>query len=136
MTNLTTVQLIYAAFQRGDIQFILDQLSDDVIWEGWPGGNAAQEAGVPWMIERHGKSGAAEFFGVVAKMDFSRFDVKAILEGDGCISSVIELDVVYKPTGKRVVGGEMHLFQFDEGGKVKGFRHYLDTARHIEAARG
>lgn len=38
MTPKETVQAIYAAFQRGDIPFILDQLAPDVFWRNPPVG--------------------------------------------------------------------------------------------------
>jgi ketosteroid isomerase-like protein len=135
MSNAATVQSIYAAFGRGDIPFILDQLAADVAWEAWPSGNAAQEAGVPWMQERRGPAAVAEFFGVVSQMEFSRFDIFSLLEGDHEVAGVLAFEMVYKPTGKSLKGYEIHLFSFDDAGKVTGFRHFLDTAKHIEAAR-
>ena len=36
MSNLQTVQDIYAAFGRGDIPAILDELADDVRWDHLP----------------------------------------------------------------------------------------------------
>ena len=62
--NLETVKQIYAASGRGDIPAILDTLADDVAWEAWAD-NSASKLGVPWLLPRHGKSGAAEFFGLV-----------------------------------------------------------------------
>lgn len=134
MSNLDTAKSIYAAFGRGDIPFILSQIADDAVWEGWPGGNAAQQAGVLWMAERQGPHGVAEFFNVVGQMDFSRFDVISILDGGDRVAGLISFDMVYRPTGRRLVDEEMHLFEFDAAGKIKGFRHFLDTAKHIEAA--
>ena len=40
------------------------------------------------------------------------------------------------PNGGRWSDEEMHLWTFDESGRVVRFRHYLDTAKHIAAARG
>jgi hypothetical protein len=31
---------------------------------------------------------------------------------------------------------EIHLWTFDDSGKVAGLRHYTDTAKHIKAAKG
>ena len=41
MSNLATVQAIYAAFGRGDVPAILSHLTDGVAWEHGEGGNTA-----------------------------------------------------------------------------------------------
>jgi uncharacterized protein len=38
-------------------------------------------------------------------------------------------------SGTIVRDDEIHLWTFDSSGEVVRFRHYLDTAKHIEAAR-
>jgi ketosteroid isomerase-like protein len=53
VSNLATVHGIYEAFGRGDVAAILDVLADDVQWEAWEN-NSAVNAGVPWMVPRHG----------------------------------------------------------------------------------
>ena len=45
--KITTVQHIYEAFGRGDIGFILDQLTDDVDWASCPDSDIAVRAGCP-----------------------------------------------------------------------------------------
>ena len=45
MTHRETIEAIYAAFERGDIPFILDQLAPDVFWRQpasvrWGGGDS------------------------------------------------------------------------------------------------
>ncbi len=35
------------------------------------------------------------------------------------------------PPGVRFLDEEIHLWTFDESGKVARFRHYLDKAKHI-----
>lgn len=59
MSNLQTVQEIYAAFGRGDTSAILDKLADDVDWDYgyWDAPNP-----VPWLQAQRGKAGAAKFF--------------------------------------------------------------------------
>jgi ketosteroid isomerase-like protein len=43
---------------------------------------------------------------------------------------VIETDV---PGGGHYRDEEIHLWTFDDVGKVTGLRHYTDTAKHIAA---
>jgi ketosteroid isomerase-like protein len=47
MSNVETMQQIYEAFRSGDIPEIIERLAEDVRWEQWPTGNAAQDADVP-----------------------------------------------------------------------------------------
>ena len=47
MSNIPTVQDIYAAFGRGDVPAILAQLAEDVDWE-----YGMADAGVPWLQPR------------------------------------------------------------------------------------
>ena len=56
-TNIKTVQSLYEAFGRGDIGFILDQLTDDVDWASCPDSNIA-----PWRGIHRGKAEVPNFF--------------------------------------------------------------------------
>jgi uncharacterized protein len=40
------------------------------------------------------------------------------------------------PGGGRFADEEIHLWTFDDGGRVTRFRHYCDTAKHIAAVGG
>jgi uncharacterized protein len=132
--NGTTVADIYAAFGRGDVAAILDRLSPDVVWDDWDD-NFAQRAGVPHMVERRGPDGVAAFLGVVADYTIKRFDVLDII-GSGT-KVVAEVQNAFDmPGGGRYADEQLHLWTFDDDGRVVGFRHYLDTAKHIAAARG
>lgn len=133
--NITTVVKIYEAFGRGDVPAILEHLADDVAWESWRD-NTAQKAGVPWMKKHTGREGVAEFFTVVGGFKINDFQVLSLMAGDKQIAAEIEIDFVYPPTGAHVFEQEIHLWTFNDQGKVSRFRHYLDTAKHIAAAKG
>jgi len=50
---------------------------------------------------------------------------------------LIELEFVVRATGLRVVEeDEVHIFHFDDSGKVRRFRHRLDTYRAWLASNG
>ncbi|MEZ5354580.1 MAG: nuclear transport factor 2 family protein [Bryobacteraceae bacterium] len=127
-----SVKDIYAAFQRGDIPAILEMVDENVQWESWEA-NYAQRAGVPWLLPRTGKAGVADFFAVVGQMRFHDFRVLNVMACAGQAAGEVAIDVEL-PNGARFQDEEMHLFTFNEAGKVVRFRHYLDTAKHIEAA--
>lgn len=133
--NLKTVQALYACFGSGDIAGILEKMDDQVEWEAWAD-NSAQKAGVPWMQPKHGKAGVLAFFqGLGAAVSIKDFQVLSIMDGGQKIAAefVIEAEVI--STGKGYRDEEMHLWTFNEAGKVTRLRHYLDTHKHIEAAK-
>jgi ketosteroid isomerase-like protein len=131
--NLGAVQGIYEAFGKGDVPAVLDALAEDVAWEQWAD-NQAQQAGVPWLVERHGRDGAAEFFGVVGSLDISDFQVLSLMAGGDQVVAEIVIEAT-TPDGGHYRDEELHLWAFDADGKVKRMRHYTDTAKHIAAAR-
>jgi ketosteroid isomerase-like protein len=132
-SNLETVNLIYEAFGKGDFPSILDHLADNVQWEQWAD-NSSQKAGVPWMLARTGKDGALEFFKSARELDIKDFRVLSVMgnENQVAVEFVIEADV--PATGGHYRDEEMHLWTFNEEGKVIRLRHYTDTAKHIAAA--
>jgi ketosteroid isomerase-like protein len=132
--NAGTVGEIYAAFGRGDVPAILDRLADDVAWDEWED-NFAQRAGVAHLAEGRGRTAAAGFFGIIATWTLRDFVVRDVI-GDGR-QVVVEVRAAFDlPGGGRFTDEELHLWTFDDSGRVARFRHYCDTAKQIEAARG
>ena len=60
--NLQTASQMYEAFGRGDLQAILDRVTDDVDWS-----TDAAIMSAPWYGPRHGKDGVASFFEAIGK---------------------------------------------------------------------
>ncbi|HRH41195.1 MAG TPA: hypothetical protein PKY82_06080 [Pyrinomonadaceae bacterium] len=127
MSNKDTISAIYEAFGKGDIPFILNCLAENVAWEKWDS-NHAQQLGVPYMQEKNSVAGVADFFGEVGKMGVKMSNVLSILDGGNKFAVEFEIE-----TERFGYEEEMHLWTFNENGKVIGFRHYLDTAKHIAA---
>ncbi len=132
-SNVGTIEGIYEAFGRGDVASILAALADDVVWEHWEN-NHAQAAGVPWLQPRTGRDGALEFFQVIGTWTPIRFEVAGLMEGGNKVVAEVEASFLL-PNGKTLAEQELHLWAFNENGKVSVFRHYVDTAKHIEAAK-
>jgi hypothetical protein len=132
--NIATVSRIYEAFGKGDIPTIINELADDVQWEQWAD-NSAQKAGVPWLEARKGKDGVIEFFKIVAGFKIKDFRVLSIMGNGNQVAAefIIEADV--PATGGYYRDEEMHLWTFNDQGKVIRLRHYTDTAKHIGAAK-
>jgi hypothetical protein len=136
MSNLlAAVNAIYTAFSVGDIPTILSYMADDVQWEQWSD-NRAQAAGVPWLAPRSGKAGVVEFFQALGTLtQVTDFQVLSMMVGSNqvAVEFVIEFDL---PTlDAHLRDEEIHLWTFNEDGKVIRLRHYADTAKHIAAAK-
>ena len=132
--NVATVNSIYEAFSKGDIPTIIDYIADNVQWEQWAD-NSAQKAGVPWMLERKGKEGAFEFFRIVGELSIKDFRVLSIMGNGNQVAAEFIIEAEVPATGGHYRDEEIHLWTFDEQGKVIRLRHYTDTAKHIAAAK-
>jgi uncharacterized protein len=126
VSNLQTVQEMYAAFRRGDIPAILSRLAESVEWEYGPVSTT-----VPWLQRRRGRDGAAAFFASLAEIELRRFAPKEFLEGDGIVVVLLDVEFTVRATGQRVVEeDEIHVWRFDSGGQVVRYRHGVDTHLH------
>jgi uncharacterized protein len=132
MSNVQTVQEIYAAFGRGDVDVILECLAPDIAWEAWAD-HSAQNADVPWLVARDDRQGVAEFFALISEWETRRFEILDFMASDNQV--VVEVATEWRlPSGAELVDEELHLWTFDESGVVVRFRHYVDTAKHLAAA--
>jgi ketosteroid isomerase-like protein len=113
---------------------VLDALADDVAWEQWED-SYAQRAGVPWLEERHGHDGAAEFLAIVGGWEIAEFTVRSLMAGGDQVAAEIVIDAT-TADGAHLRDEELHVWSFDASGKVTRLRHYSDTAKHIAAAQG
>lgn len=132
--NAATAAGVYAAFGRGDVPAILDVLADDVAWEEWPD-NYAQRAGHPLMRPLRGAAQVVEFFTAVGGCTIHDFQVLDVIGGERQVVAMVAIDITL-PGGGRLADEELHLWTFDDAGKVVRLRHYVDTAKHIAASRG
>jgi ketosteroid isomerase-like protein len=121
--NTKVVQEAYAAFGRGDVEGILDRLSEAVVWKGVYG--AAPH--VPTAGERRGKAEVREFFRLVAEtVDFSSFEPKEfIATGDKVV--VLGHYTASTPIGKTFDSDFAMVFTL-RNGKVAGFQEFTDSA--------
>jgi ketosteroid isomerase-like protein len=134
--HTATVAAIYDAFGRGDVPAILERLAPDVDWERWEHGNGAQDAGVPWLVERHGRDDVAGFFAALGALDIHELTPVATLAGDDRVAVIMQIDATVRATGRRFRDLEVHVWRFGADGLVTEFRHHVDTAKHAAAARG
>ena len=131
MSNADTVKEIYAAFGTGDIPTILGHIAENGTIEVWDHPHTVGD--IPYLQPQTGPAGFGTFFGEVAKYDIRDFQVLDVI-GDGR-QVVVEVLIhnVVPGTGKEIQDEELHLWTFDDEGKVVRMRHYIDTAKHLEA---
>jgi uncharacterized protein len=132
--DAATVAEVYAAFGRGDVPAVLDALAEDVAWEDWAD-NWAQRADVPAMRPRRGRDQVAGFFALLGTWELLEFAVLDVIGSGPQVAAEVRASFAL-PDGGRFADEEVHLWTFDDAGRVVRFRHYLDTAKHIAAARG
>jgi uncharacterized protein len=131
--HLETIQRIYQAFGRGDVAGVLEPLSPSIAWDPW-NDHSAQRAGHPLFAARQGREGAAEFLRLLAEQaQIHDFQVLDVFGSGRQVAGEILLDYTWKPSGSRLQDEELHLWTFDEQGRVARFRHYIDTAKHLRA---
>lgn len=130
--NVATVNKIYKAFVKGDVSTIMNYLSDNLEWEPWSDNYRYKEE-MPWLKERIGKEGALQYFMIVGEFIFHDFRVLSVMGNESHVAAEISFDAEIPATGGQLKKEEIHLWAFDEQGKVIRFRHFSDTARQITA---
>jgi ketosteroid isomerase-like protein len=135
VSNIATVQGIYEAFGKGDVPAIQAVLADDVEWESWPD-NSSVKAGVPWMVPRNGKDDVVHFFEAVAQMEVVEVQVLGMMEGGNKVAVEFVIEAKVPSSGKQFRDEEIHVWTFDDKGKVTRLRHYTDTAKQIAVFQG
>ena len=136
MNTLEVVQQIYAAFARGDVAVVMEHIAENVEWDTEQTGAVTE---VPWLKPRRGRAEVQAFFTDLAtEVDLQRFEPRGFFAAaDGRVVAIFSMEGVVRRTGQRVAdSADTHLWTFDEGGRVVGLRHLVDTWQHVNAWRG
>lgn len=121
--KIETVQAIYEAFGRSDIEAILAHLTDDVDWASCPDSNIA-----PWHGRHHGKNEVPMFFKALAgALDVSEFTQLSIAANDNDVLVVTRFGATSRATGKTALMDIHHWWRFRDG-LICLYRGTEDTA--------
>jgi ketosteroid isomerase-like protein len=126
-TPKQTVEAIYAAFQHGDIPFILEQLDPSVFWR--------QPASVPWGGDSNGPAQVGEFFAKLNQIvETTAFEVEDNIETTNQVVSYGYYSSRHRVTGKSSRARFVFRWEFQDG-KVIRYEAVLDSALIVAAAQ-
>ena len=126
--NIKTIQAVYEAFGRGDVGFILDNVTDDVDWASDTASSAA-----PWYGPHRGKAGVTEFFQAFGStMTVQQFEPVSFAANGTEVHTVVKLKSTRTANGRTAEMNLHHWFQF-RNGKIAYYRGTEDTSQ-TEAA--
>ena len=123
-SKIETVRSVYEAFGRGDIDFILSQVTDDVDWASCPGSDIA-----PWHGIHRGKAEVPNFFkGLGDSLQITEFTPQSVASNDTDVMVVTRWAATAPATGKSAAMDIHHWWRF-RGGKICFYRGTEDTAQ-------
>ena len=122
MTNTEIVKGMYEAFGRGDIEGILNKLTDDVVWLSSP-----ESKTIPTGGTFRGRAGVANFFQkVAATIDFDAFMPEKYVEQGDIVVALGSYAGRSKPLNKKFSSPWAMVFTF-RGGKLAHFEEHYDS---------
>lgn len=129
--NEQVVYRLYEAFGQGDIQGILDTLSEDVDWLF-----VGRPEDVPFAGQRRGHEQMKEFFGIVGETvaEIYEFGPREVMSFDDKVLVLGHERVRVRATDRVFETDWAHLFTVREG-RITRLREFYDTATMAEAFR-
>jgi ketosteroid isomerase-like protein len=126
--NIQIVKEIYDAVGRGDVDAILERVTDDVDWAAEAAGTAA-----PWHGPRPGKAGVAQFFADLgSSIEITEFTPHSFTVGETVVHLLV--DWRFRPIANgRPTSMTMHHYWQLRDGKVIRFRGSEDSALTAQA---
>lgn len=120
--NIELVKDAYQKFGSGDIEGLLNHLSDDVDWK------TPNVEGADFTGERKGREAVGEFFSLLADAEeFSKFEpTEFIAQGDRVVV-LGNSNATIKSTGRSAESDWVHVFKISDG-KVTSFHEFFDSA--------
>ncbi|MGD9589915.1 MAG: nuclear transport factor 2 family protein [Pyrinomonadaceae bacterium] len=125
--NTKLVQLAYEKFGSGDIDGLLELVSDEIRWTT-PAVEGASHTG-----PRRGKDDVAEFFKLLSESeDFERFEPLEFVAQDDKVVVLGESSARIKSTGRNFESSWVHIFHVRDG-KISEFLEFFDNVAATKA---
>jgi uncharacterized protein len=132
MNKIQTIQSLYAAFGRADIATILSYLSDAVDWDN----SRVASRECPWNGSFKGKAQVPGFFKAVAEqLDIRVFEPRVFTESSDHVFVELHIESYLRKNGQSLRNDAVHVWTFDDEGRVSAYRHFNDTAAELAAWR-
>ena len=126
--NIKTIRSVYEAFVRGDVDFVLAQLGDEVDWASDTTSRVA-----PWYGVRRSKSEVADFFTAFGStMEVEEFTPLAYAADGDEVHTIVHMRAKARANGN-VAEFDLHHFFRMADGKIVYYRGTEDTPQ-IEQA--
>jgi len=127
--NTAIAQQAYHNFKTGNIQGLLDLLSDDVSWQ------LPDVEGAPLAGKRNGREAVREFFATVARdQEVITFEPREFVSQGDKVVSLGDYEWRVKDTGRNFASDFVHVFTV-RNGKIVAFREHFDSAAVAAAYR-
>ena len=127
--NVQIVQQAFADFLSGNIQGILDECTDDIVWA------ASENPEVPYAGTFKGKEGVAEFFSTLAEnVNYSLFEPKEFFSNKDAVVVLGRHTGTVKKTGKTYDHDWCMVFRFRDE-KLYHFFAFVDSLDQAKAFR-
>ena len=120
--NIQSIVKVYEAFGKGDVPYIIDQLTDDVRWV------THLDPIVPWSGEYLGKANVPKFFGAINDSgETTAFSPGEFIAQGDTVVSVGEFGYKVKATGKSDLGPWVFIWKFRDG-KISSYEQFHDAS--------
>jgi ketosteroid isomerase-like protein len=120
--NTAIAQQAYNNFKTGDIQALLNLMSDNITWE------LPEIENVPIAGRRNGRDAVGEFFAMVARdQDVIEFEPREFVAQRDKVVVLGDYKWQVKDTNHEFASDFVHIFTVRDG-KIVAFREHFDTA--------
>ena len=120
--NIAVAQQAYTNFKTGNINALVDQMTDDVVWQ------LPEIKNVPLAGKRTGRDGVADFFATLARdQEVIEFEPRESIAQNDKVVSLGHYKWLVKETGSEFASDFVHIFTIRDG-KIAGFREHFDSA--------
>lgn len=127
--NKAIVEQAYNHFKTGNIESLLDLMSDDITWA------LPEMEGVPFAGKRTGRAAVGEFFGAVnAAQEVMSFEPRELIADGDKVVALGSYSWRVRANGQEFGSNFAHAWTIRDGKAVE-FQEYMDTAAGVNAYR-